>query len=392
MIYLTEILCVAIIVLQLFIILVLLLHNPSDTVTKTARENREELSRTIQGFSSVFETRLKALQDSIFKITSDSRQEFAASRRELSDALQAIRQDNTVQLEKMRATVDEKLQHTLETRLGQSFKLVSDRLEQVQKGLGEMNALAAGVGDLQKVLSNVKTKGVLGEFQLENILQQLLTEAQYGRNVKTKRGSSDMVEFAIKIPAKTKEPSVGGKNDFIWLPVDAKFPTVDYQRLRTAYDEGNAAAIETHTAELAKRVKLFAKTIADKYIDPPNTTEFAVMFLPFEGLYAEVLRIPSLFESIQREYRVTIAGPTTISAFLNSLQMGFHSLAVEKRTGEVWRLLSTVRGEFEAFGGMLEKTREKIEQSGKELEKAGTRSRAIERSLKKVETLPENSA
>lgn len=387
MISLTDVLCVALIILQLAAILILLLRNPSDAAAKTARENREELSRSLNGFAAVVENRFKSLQEQIHTVMRDNRQEFTVSRQELNAALQAIRSDNAAQLEKMRATVDEKLQRTLETRLGQSFKLVSAQLEQVQKGLGEMNALAAGVGDLQKVLSNAKTKGVLGEFQLENILRQLLTDDQYGRNIKTKRGSADMVEFAVKIPSKNKGITGGG--DFIWLPIDAKFPTADYERLRAAYDAGDNAAAETHTAALAKRVKLSAKTIAEKYIDPPNTTEFAVMFLPFEGLYAEVLRISGLFEEIQREYRVTIAGPTTISAFLNSLQMGFHSLAVEKRSSEVWRLLSTVRSEFEAFGGMLEKTREKIDQAGQELERAGVRSRAIERSLKKAESLPE---
>ena len=387
MISLTDVLCVALIILQLAAILILLLRNPSDAAAKTARENREELSRSLNGFAAVVENRFKSLQEQIHTVMRDNRQEFTVSRQELNAALQAIRSDNAAQLEKMRATVDEKLQRTLETRLGQSFKLVSAQLEQVQKGLGEMNALAAGVGDLQKVLSNAKTKGVLGEFQLENILRQLLTDDQYGRNVKTKHGSADMVEFAVKIPSKTKD--LPGRGDFIWLPIDAKFPTADYERLRAAYDAGDNAAAETHTAALAKRVKLSAKTIAEKYIDPPNTTEFAVMFLPFEGLYAEVLRISGLFEEIQREYRVTIAGPTTVSAFLNSLQMGFHSLAVEKRSSEVWRLLSTVRSEFEAFGGMLERTREKIDQAGQELERAGVRSRAIERSLKKAESLPE---
>ena len=377
MISLTDVLCVALIILQLAAILILLLRNPSDAAAKTARENREELSRSLNGFAAVVENRFKSLQEQIHTVMRDNRQEFTVSRQELNTALQAIRSDNAAQLEKMRATVDEKLQRTLETRWGQSFKLVSAQLEQVQKGFG----------DLQKVLSNAKTKGVLGEFQLENILRQLLTDDQYGRNVKTKHGSADMVEFAVKIPSKNKD--ISGDGDFIWLPIDAKFPTADYERLRAAYDAGDNAAAETHTAALAKRVKLSAKTIAEKYIDPPNTTEFAVMFLPFEGLYAEVLRISGLFEEIQREYRVTIAGPTTISAFLNSLQMGFHSLAVEKRSSEVWRLLSTVRSEFEAFGGMLEKTREKIDQAGQELERAGVRSRAIERSLKKAESLPE---
>ena len=239
---------------------------------------------------------------------------------------------------------------------------------------------------MQKVLSNVKTKGVLGEYQLENILKQLLTNVQYAQNVKTKHASDAMVEFAVKIPARTN----GISKDFVWLPIDAKFPTVDYQRLKDAYEQGDAKKAEVCAAELAKRVKQCAKDIAVKYIDPPETTDFAVLFLPFEDLYAEVLRIDGLFEYIHREYRVTITGPTTMSAFLSSVQIGLRAIAVEKRTSEVWKLLTSVKKEFGEFGTVLEKTRQKIDQAGQELDKAGIRSREIERSLKKVETLPDS--
>ena len=283
----------------------------------------------------------------------------------------------------MRETVDEKLHKTLETRLGESFKLVSERLELVQKGLGEMQNLATGVGDLKKVLSNVKTKGVLGEYQLGAILEQVLTPNQYEKSVRTKECTRENVEFAVKIPS--KEDS----NKSIWLPIDSKFPSASYEVLMDAYGSGDAETIERSQKELVKTVKAFARDIHEKYINPPNTTEFAIMFLPFEGLYAEILRIPGLFESIQTDLKITIAGPTTISAFLNSLQMGFRSLAVEKRTSEIWDLLGAVRSEFGKFGDVLEKTKEKLESASKEIDRAGTRSRAIEKKLRDVQTLPE---
>jgi DNA recombination protein RmuC len=249
-----------------------------------------------------------------------------------------------------------------------------------------MQSLATGVGDLKKVLSNVKTKGVLGEYQLGGILEQVLSPSQYAENVKTKEGSRDNVEYAIKIPDKHDERKT------VWLPIDAKFPSVDYENLMNAYDAGNVDEINRSKADLANKIKDFAKMIRDKYVDPPATTEFAIMFLPFEGLYAEVLRIPSLFETIQREYKITITGPTTISAFLNSLQMGFRSLAVETRTGAIWDLLGAVRSEFGKFGEVLQKTKEKLDAASKEIDNAGTRSRAIERKLRDVQTLPEAAA
>jgi DNA recombination protein RmuC len=249
-----------------------------------------------------------------------------------------------------------------------------------------MQNLATGVGDLKRVLSNVKTKGVLGEYQLGAILEQLLAPGQYAENVRTKEGSRENVEFAIKLPSKDDA------NRSIWLPIDSKFPTVDYETLMSAYDSADAQIIERSKKDLEGKIKKFAKDIRDKYIDPPNTTEFAVLFLPFEGLYAEVLRIPGLFESLQNEYKITIAGPTTVSAFLNSLQMGFRSLAVERRTSEIWDLLGAVKTQFGKFAEVLEATKKKLDSAGEDLAKTGTRSRQIERRLKDVQSLPEADA
>jgi len=355
--------------------------------------SREELTGTFTKFSVLIEQKFTGIQNAVTISGQQSRVELAKSlqtfegkvdsmRDAVEKKLQAIQVDNSAKLEKMRETVDEKLHKTLERRLGESFKLVSDRLELVQKGLGEMQTLAVGVGDLKKVLSNVKTKGVMGEYQLAAILEQLLTPAQYEQNVKTKKGSNDNVEFAVKIPSKDNSARS------LWLPVDAKFPTEDYSNLMTAYEVGDLPAIEICTKALKNRIERFAKDISSKYIDPPNTTDFAIMFLPFEGLFAEVLRIPGLFESVQREYKIVITGPTTISAFLSSLQMGFRSLAVEKRTSEIWELLGTVKTEFNKFGDVLEKTKNKIDSASKDLDAVGVRSRAIERHLRDVQELP----
>ena len=244
-----------------------------------------------------------------------------------------------------------------------------------------MQSLAVGVGDLKKVLSNVKTRGVLGEYQLGGILEQLLTPDQYEKNVKTRPGSNDMVEYAVKIPSKEDSAK------FLWLPIDAKFPSEDYERLAAAYEAGNGEEVEKHRRELERKIRQFAKDIKTKYLEPPATTDFALLFLPFEGLYAEVLRITGLFDSVQREWRITITGPTTISAFLSSLQMGFRSLAVEKRTSEIWELLAKVRTEFGKFGDVLQKTKEKLDSASKEIEHAGTRSRAIARTLRGMESI-----
>ncbi|MDR2363033.1 MAG: DNA recombination protein RmuC [Spirochaetaceae bacterium] len=361
-----------------------------EEMNRSAKDSREELNRVFINFSSLLEGKLKAILESVNHSARVNREELSNSLEKMRGAMEKklldIQNDNSVKLEKMRETVDEKLHKTLETRLGESFKLVSERLELVQKGLGEMQSLATGVGDLKKVLSNVKTKGVLGEYQLGAILEQILSPNQYAQNVKTKAGSNDMVEYAVKIPSKENSDRI------LWLPLDAKFPSEDYERLQAAYETGNVEDIDRYKKELERKIRLFAKDIKTKYVDPPHTTDFAIMFLPFEGLYAEVLRIPNLFESLQRESKITITGPTTLSAFLSSLQMGFRSLAVEKRTSEIWELLGAVRTEFGKFGEVLDKTKEKLDQASKEIERAGTRSRSIERKLREVQTLPDSQA
>jgi DNA recombination protein RmuC len=341
-----------------------------------AQQERTELAQSFKLFEDSVQTRLSEL-------TSTTERKIEAVRIIIDEKLKQIQEDNARQLERMRETVDEKLHKTLETRLGEAFKLVSERLEQVQKGLGEMQSLATGVGDLKKVLLNVKTKGVLGEYQLGAILEQILTPAQYDQNIKTKNGSSDHVEYAVKIPS--KEDSA--KN--IWLPIDAKFPTEDYTRLMNAYEAGDVTEIEASTKSLRARIEKFAKDISFKYIDPPNTTDFAIMFLPFEGLFAEILRIPGLFENIQREYKITITGPTTISAFLNSLQMGFRTLAIQKRSGEVWKVLGEVKTAFGRFGDALEAVRKKLEQAAITVDEAQRKTRTLSGKLKAVESMPD---
>jgi len=372
-----------------------------EDMIRAARDSRDELTKVFFDFSAMLDGKLRAVQEMVNNSARVNREELAASLKTFGEQFAAsvksfndlqkekfteLIANNSARLDKMQETVDEKLHKTLETRLGESFKLVSERLELVQKGLGEMQGLANGVGDLKKVLSNVKSRGVLGEYQLGGILEQILSPGQYAQNVKTKAGSGDNVEYAVKIPGK-EDPS-----KTIWLPVDAKFPTEDYEKLNTAYESGNVDEIEHYKKELEKRIKQFAKDIKTKYVDPPNTTDFAIMFLPFEGLYAEVLRIPGLLESMQRDFKISITGPTTLAAFLNTLQMGFRSLAVEKRTSEIWELLGAVRTEFGKFGEILEKTKAKLDQASKEIDNAEIRSRAIERKLRDVQTLPETQA
>jgi DNA recombination protein RmuC len=298
--------------------------------------------------------------------------------------LESLQKDNEKRLEEMRATVDEKLQKTLEDRIGQSFKLVSERLEQVYKGLGEMQNLASGVGDLKKVLSNVKTRGILGEIQLGAILEQILSREQYEENVAVKKGSTARVEYAIKFP--------GDEDGMVYLPIDAKFPGDSYAKLMDAYEEGNQEEIAAAGRQLDSAIKGFARDIRDKYIDPPHTTDFAIMFLPFEGLYAEAVR-RGLIEVLQREYRVNIAGPTTMAALLNSLQMGFKTLAIQKRSGEVWKVLGAVRTEFDKFGVVLEQAQNRINQANEELDKlVGVRTRVIQRRLREVGSLSESES
>ena len=307
-------------------------------------------------------------------------------RETLEKKMAELQTGNERKLDEMRATVDEKLQKTLEVRLGESFKLVSERLEAVHKGLGDMQQLATGVGDLKRVLTNVKSRGVLGEYQLESILDQLLTIDQYGRNVKTKEGSNALVEFAIKLPGR------GDRDKPLWLPIDSKFPKEDFEALMDAYDQAMPELIEEHRKSFVKGIRKCAIDISSKYVDPPNTTDFAILFLPFESLYAEVLRTPGLFESLQREHKIIITGPTTLSALLNSLQMGFRTLAIEKRSGEVWQLLGAVKTEFGNFGGILEKTQKKLQEASNVIEQAGVRSRAIEKKLRAVQELPKEEA
>ncbi|PYL16726.1 MAG: DNA recombination protein RmuC, partial [Verrucomicrobia bacterium] len=297
--------------------------------------------------------------------------------------LKELQQDNAKQIDKMRATVDEKLQGTLEKRLGESFKLVSDRLEQVHKGLGAMQQLASDVGGLQKVLSNVKMRGGWGEVQLGSLLEQVLTADQFARNVKTRDESAERVEFAIKLP--------GDENGApVWLPIDAKFPTEDYQRLLAAQDKGDVVAIDDAMKSLETQLKKSAKDICQKYINPPRTTDFALMFLPTEGLYAEAIRRVGLVEQVQRDCRVIFAGPTTLAALLNSLQMGFRTLAIQKRSSEVWNLLAAVKTEFGKFGEALSAVKDKLDQAARHVDTVAVRSRAITKKLRDVEELPSN--
>jgi DNA recombination protein RmuC len=297
--------------------------------------------------------------------------------------LKQLQEDNTGQLEKMRATVDEKLQGTLEKRLGESFKLVSERLEQVHQGLGAMRQLASDVGGLQKVLSNVKTRGGWGEVQLGNLLEQLLTADQFSKNVQTREETGERVDFAIRLP--------GDENGVpVWLPIDAKFPTEDYQRLLAAQDKGDVDLIEGAMKGLETQLRKNAKDICGKYINPPRTTDFALMFLPTEGLYAEAIRRVGLVEQVQRDCRVIFAGPTTLAALLNSLQMGFRTLAIQKSSSEVWNLLAGVKTEFGKFGEALSKVREKLDQASRDIDKVEIRSRAITKQLQKVDNLPTN--
>src|SRR5437867_6447252 len=319
-----------------------------------AKTQREELGKSLEGVRAIVDLRLKELQ-----------------------------QDNAKQIDKMRATVDEKLQGTLEKRLGESFKLVSERLEQVHKGLGAMQQLASDVGGLQKVLSNVKMRGGWGEVQLGSLLEQVLTADQFARNVKTRDESADRVEFAIKLP--------GDENGApVWLPIDAKFPTEDYQRLLAAQDKGDVVAIDDAMKSLETQLKKSAKDICQKYINPPRTTDFALMFLPTEGLYAEAIRRVGLVEQVQRDCRVIFAGPTTLAALLNSLQMGFRTLAIQKRSSEVWNLLAAVKTEFGKFGEALSAVKDKLDQAARHVDNVAVRSRAITKKLRDVEELPSN--
>ncbi|WP_321855579.1 DNA recombination protein RmuC [Paraburkholderia tropica] len=349
-----------------------------------AQQAREEQATALRHFGTV-------LGQQLAQLTEANDRRFAEVRATLEQRLKDIEANNAAKLEEMRRTVDEKLHATLEQRLGESFKLVSDRLEQVHRGLGEMQTLAAGVGDLKKVLTNVKTRGTWGEVQLEALLEQMLTPDQFAKNVATVPGSNDRVEFAIRLPGKGIKAGAPDSAP-VWLPVDAKFPREDYERLTDAQERADLAGIEEAGRALETRVRAEARTIAEKYVAPPHTTDFALLFLPTEGLYAEILRRPGLTDVLQRDFRVTVAGPTTLTALLNSLQMGFRTLAIEQRSSEVWQVLGAVKTEFGKFGDVLARTKTQLETVTRSIEAAEVRTRAMNRKLRDVEALPGEEA
>lgn len=351
------------------------LSNQTQTSIKTMGDMLVENQRS---FSQHQSEKMSQLEERMKTFSLENEQKLENIRQSMEKRLQYLQNDNNRQLEEMRKTVDEKLQKTLEEKMNKSFSLVNERLEQVYKGLGEMQNLAVGVGDLKKVLSNVKTRGILGEIQLGSILSEILSPEQYDENVATKKGSKNVVEFAIKLPAED--------DGLIYLPIDSKFPGTTYAALRDAIDEGDKDKIDAAAKVLVTTIKNEAKDIRDKYIDPPNTTEFAIMFLPFEGLYSEVVN-RGLVEILQRDYKVNIAGPSTMAALLNSLQMGFKTLAVQKRSAEVWEVLGSVKQEFDKFNDVLVLTQQRLDQANKELDKlVGVRTRQIQRKLKNVQS------
>lgn len=364
----------------------------------TASKNqREELTKSLDNFKDSFDNNTKRLNDllkdrfdSFSKKQNEINQESEKRIKEVKESVEKqlsdIRKDNTEQLNEMRKTVDEKLQKTINDRLSQSFETVGKQLKSVQEGLGEMKNLASDVGGLKKVLSNVKMRGGIGEVQLAMLLEQILAPDQYEANVKTKKGSSSTVEFAIKLPGKDDSSSV------VWLPIDAKFPKDIYEKLQDAYEDGDPSQILSAQKELDGTIKKMAKDISEKYLDPPNTTDFGVMFLPFEGIYAEVVRKSALLETLQRDYKIIVTGPTTLAAILNSLQMGFKTLAIQKRSSEVWTVLSDVKKEFKNFGGMMQKAQKNIQTGLNQLDDVmGVRTRAIQRKLKNVTLLEEKT-
>ncbi len=421
-----EGLLLALVALAVVLLVVLLLRRPPSAdeardrleralrqdVVDNARAGRQELLQTLSTFQSSLsqqaaeatrtqnaqidafaqqlvqlrgtlgDTLTRQLQD----LSEANARRLAEVRATLESQLAQLQQNNAAKLDEMRATVDEKLHATLEARLGESFKQVADRLEQVHKGLGEMQTLAQGVGDLKHLLSNVKTRGMFGEAQLSALLEQVFAPDQYATQVATRPGSRNVVDFAIRLPGK------GDDGAPCWLPIDAKFPNEDYERLLDAQQRADGVAAEAAAKALEARIRLEAKSMADKYLEPPHTTDFALMFLPTEGLYAEVLRRPGLMESLQREHRVTLAGPTTLLAMLNSLQMGFRTLALEKRSSEVWQVLGAVKTEFTKFGDVLAKVKTQTQTVLNTLDNAEVRSRAMGRALKSVEALPSDRA
>jgi DNA recombination protein RmuC len=371
-------------------------------VLDNLQSQRSEMGQGLTQFQQIFSTQLSAVasqqnqqidsfslqlarfgeqqQARIRELTELNERRLGEIRSTLEQKIKDLQTDNSAKLEQMRHTVDERLHATLEQRLGESFKLVSDRLEAVQRGLGEMQSLAQGVGDLKRVLTNVKTRGTWGEVQLDQLLEQILTQDQYAKNVATKPGSRDHVEFALRLP--------GQNGQGVWLPIDAKFPVEDYERLLSAHERADLAGVEEAAKALETRLKTEGRVIRDKYLSPPHTTEFALLYLPTEGLYAEALRRPGLTDFLQREYRVTVAGPTTLTAMLNALQMGFKTLAIEKRSSEVWALLGSVKTEFGKFGDLLAKSKAQLQTVLNTMDSAESKTRTIERKLRDVEQLP----
>lgn len=406
---LISVLTLAAALLAVILLLVLLLRSRTDShsaalllglerlervlrteVGEAARGSREEAGQQMLRFQQTLSSQLTSIatvqNQQIAQMSEANERRLAEVRATVEQKLREIEANNTAKLEEMRRTVDEKLHATLEQRLGESFKLVSDRLEQVHRGLGEMQMLAQGVGDLKRVLTNVKSRGTWGEVQLEMLLEQILTQDQYAKNVETVRNSGARVEFAIRLPGRDAE---GGP---VWLPIDAKFPKEQYERLVDAQEHGDVEGVAVAGRELEVAMRREAQTIAEKYLSPPATTDFAILFLPTEGLYAEVLRRPGLTDLLQRDFRVTVAGPTTLTALLNSLQMGFRTLALEKRSSEVWEVLGAVKTEFGKFGEVLAKTKKKLEEAANTIDSAEVRTRAMTRKLKSVEALPDEAS
>ncbi len=355
-------------------------------LSATLAQHAQTLNQQLAGMSGVQSEQLKHFGERLAQLTQSNEQRLEAVRATVEQRLDLLRNDNAAKLELMRATVDEKLQATLEQRLGQTFKQVADRLDQVHQGLGEMQTLAAGVGDLKRVLTNVKSRGGWGEVQLGTLLAEMLTPAQYERNVATRPGSRERVEYAVKFPGR------GDDGTPCWLPIDAKFPLEDYQRLQDAIERADIAAVDASRKALETFFKSEAKSIRDKYVEPPHTTDFAILFVPTEGLYAEAVSRPGLADSLQREHRVMLAGPMNLAAMLNSLQLGFRTLAIEQRSTEVWRVLGAVKTEFGKFGEILAKTKERLDQVGRTLDDASRKSTTIAKKLRDVEALPQGEA
>jgi len=360
------------------------------TLVQQGQETTRTQNAQIDAFAQQLALMQKSLTDTLNTqlqgLSEANARRIAEVRQTLETQLNAMQQTNAAKLDEMRQTVDEKLQTTLEARLGESFKQVAERLEQVHHGLGQMQTLAQGVGDLQRVLTNVKTRGMFGEVQLEALLEQVLTPEQYSRQVETKPRSNQRVDFAIRFPGRSTDGAP------VWLPIDAKFPREDYERLLDAHDHADAAGVESAGRALEVRIREEAKSICESYLCPPYTTDFAILFLPIESLYAEVLRRPGLMDKIQRDYRVTLAGPTTLLAMLNSLHMGFRTLALEQQASEVWKVLGAVKTEFERYGEWVARIKEQVQKASDTLEKADTRTKQMRRALKVVEALPDAEA